>query len=439
MEKKYIGFLVLLILAASFTIILSGQIRIDVQNTKTIYKVWEGVSWNLAATESVNLFDGTKKMRASSREISYTEDSGIITIHRSAQYKDGISVYETYVFDSSVSDVELVPVSHETICLNCVGKILQFEFRDIKYDGETKDITSPFSFGHNMKLTWQDGAYRAKVYQQIISDKIILRYRPKRNTEFFYTRLFDPPASAIATNITILFPVNNTAYVTNGLDLNWTSNVSNISWAVYSLDGGANSSAIFFGNTATNITLIGLSEGPHNISIWINVSNGSLSNGSIARSNLVNFSIRPPLNATLCGNLTNLAFNVNWSKQTVQLNFSNATVVAGNFTWNFTDLNLSIYPSTIDCVYEITNRRINNVTVSIKIDRTALYFNLTYNSTGINTTTRNIFNITANSTKKINLTLNLINISQTYRNWNLTINNENWTVTVEFNDTEAVI
>jgi len=192
---------------------LPDQIRIDVKNTKTTYRVYEDNSWVLAATEYVNLFDGTAKMRAKSRDVSYTEDSGTIEILRIVNYKDAIITREKYVFDSSTDDITLVPILHETICINCVGKILQFEYRDILYDGETVDITSPFSFGHNMKLTWQDGTYRNKVYQQIVNDKIILRYRPESDFEIFNTRLFDPPNLGDAgINITIIFPVNNTAY-----------------------------------------------------------------------------------------------------------------------------------------------------------------------------------------------------------------------------------
>ena len=429
MEKKYYKYLLLIILAASFAIILPGQIRIDVQNTKTIYKVYEDDSWVLAAIGRVNLFDGTAKMRANYREISYIEDSGIITIRRVAMYKDDISTTEIYTFDSSKSDVELVPISHETTCYKCVGKILQFEYRDILYDGETKDISSPFSFGHRMKLTWQDGAYRAKVYQQAVTDKIILRYRPTEDYQIFNTRMFDPPIpDASEINITFLFPVNNTAYVANFLDLNWSVNVTDANWSVYSLDGGANSSAIFFGNTVKNITLTGLSEGSHNITIWVNASNGT-----IGISELLNFSIRPPLNVSLHPDLADIGYSINWSKQTVQINYSNVTVVAGNFTWNFTDLNLSPYPS-VDYLYEIKNDRVNNVTIYLNINRAADYFNWTYNGTLINTTSIGLFNMSGNTSKRINITLNLINISQTYRNWNVTINRANWTFTANFTD-----
>ena len=191
--KYFIGFLVLVVLSASFYILLPEKVRLDIEATRTKFSIFENNKFILMATEYVYLYDGSKKMLANNREIKWYNNSlGMIEITRLAQYKDNISTFETYSFDSRISDIELIPVSHETICFNCVGKILHFEYRDINYSGETKDITSPFSFG-KMKLTWQDGAYFSKVYQQLASDKIIIKYKPKANYEAFNVRLFDPP------------------------------------------------------------------------------------------------------------------------------------------------------------------------------------------------------------------------------------------------------
>ena len=44
-----------------------------------------------------------------------------------------------------------------------------------------------------MKVTFQDGSYRSKVYQQkYAADKIIIRYRINSDYECFDVRLFDP-------------------------------------------------------------------------------------------------------------------------------------------------------------------------------------------------------------------------------------------------------
>jgi len=431
MVKKYAyGFLILVVLMSSIYLLLPDQIRIDIEKTRSQYKVYEDNSWVLAATEYINLFDGNKKMRAKDRSLEWSESEGIITAIRIANYKDSISTKETYVFDSGISSVELVPLSHETECVNCVGKILQFEVRNILYDGQTKDISSPFSFGHSMKLTWQDGAYRAKVYQQkVASDKIIIRYRPTNNYQVFLTRLFDPPSSSDAgINVTILFPVNNTFLVVNNLDLNWTVNIT-ANTSFYSLDGGANNSDIFVSGASVNITFRNLTEGNHNITIYVNDSSGNL-----AQSDLINFSTRPPLNVSLNTNLTGLSYNINWSK--TDINYSDPGFFAGNFTWNFTDFNTSVYP-TLPYVYNITNTRVDSVTVSVNISRIAVYFNWTYNDTDIGLSRSDLFVLLPNQSKLINFSLSVVNISVTLVNWSATIYRANWTFVPTFVDTEV--
>jgi len=191
-KKYYIGFLILVILTASIYIYMPDKVRIDIQKTRTKFSVWENEKWVLAATEYMNVFDGTAKMRAKSRNLSYETIGDITTIIRIANYKDNISTIQIYTFNSGIEDVEYIPVKEETICINCEGKIVQFEYRDILYKGITKNIESPFAFGHQMKLEWGDEAYRAKVYQQKSVDKIILRYRPESNYESYLVRMFDP-------------------------------------------------------------------------------------------------------------------------------------------------------------------------------------------------------------------------------------------------------
>ncbi len=190
--KLIIGALVLVILTASVYVYLQDSVKISVENTKTKFYVWED-SWVLSATEYVNLFDGTKKMRASSREVVSKTIGDITYIIRTSFWKDNIITIDTYAFDTTKKEVEFFPIKHTVQCFDCVGKIVHFEYRDILYEGETNIITSPFNFGHNMKLEWQSGAYRAKVYQQkVASDKIIIRYKPTSDYEVYNVRLSDP-------------------------------------------------------------------------------------------------------------------------------------------------------------------------------------------------------------------------------------------------------
>lgn len=197
--KYWIGVLTVIILISGIAILLPDKVRIDVQKTRTLFKVYENESWVLSATEYVNLFDGSAKMRAKSRSLELNEIDGIITINRRALYKDGIYTVEDYIFDSRISDVELTPISHTMMCYNCKGKILQFEYKDITYEGNTQVIESPFNFGHNMKLEWQEGYDWAKVYQyKTVSPKIRIRYRPESDFESYEIRLFDPEPKEIS-------------------------------------------------------------------------------------------------------------------------------------------------------------------------------------------------------------------------------------------------
>ena len=192
--KIFLGFLMLVVLTASVYILLPDKVRIDVAETRTQYRVYEDGSWILAGTEYTKLYDGTSLMRAKDRVVNYTLDGdNKSTIYRYAFFKDNITAIDIYKFDGSKPEVELVPISHEIRILNGVGKIFQYEVNDILYTGETKIIESPFSFGHKMKVEWQDGAYYSKVFQQkVASDKLIIKYRPTSSDESYLVRLFDP-------------------------------------------------------------------------------------------------------------------------------------------------------------------------------------------------------------------------------------------------------
>lgn len=193
--KKWIGILLVVILSSSVYFVLPDKLKISVEKTNTKYYVYTNDSWDLAATEYVYLFDGTTKMRAKTRELSYFIDSenNVTYINRTSTWKDNITTIDEYVFSGMVNDIRKIPIRHTVNCINCVGKILQFEYRDISYFNETKKITSPFSFEKHMELDWQDGAYYSKVFQQKSSDKIIIKYRPKYDVDFFDVRLYDPP------------------------------------------------------------------------------------------------------------------------------------------------------------------------------------------------------------------------------------------------------
>lgn len=184
---------ILVILSASVYVLLPESVRVDVQNTKTVFRVWESGGWVVGGVEYLHLYDGSRKMRAKDRNVTESVDGDIITIVRSALWKEGVRTVHTYVFDAGVSDVSLIPISSSLSCYGCVGKIVHFEYRDLSYGGVTRSAVSPELFGHNMKVEWEDGYAWAKVYQQkVASDKLIIRYRPDSSVVEYNVRLFDP-------------------------------------------------------------------------------------------------------------------------------------------------------------------------------------------------------------------------------------------------------
>ena len=267
--KKYLGvFIILVILSASIYIMIPDKVKISVEKTRTKYFVWESESWVLAATEYVNLFDGTTKMRAKSRNLSTITSGDLTEIVRKSQWKDNITTIQTYLFDSSKEDLESFPIENKFECINCVGKIVHYEIRDILYEGETKVITSPFSFGHRMKIEWQTGNYYSKAFQQkVASEKIIIKYRPTSNYEVYEVRLFDPPSTPgiyidenstnqiveQGTNITIYAKANTTGVTTclsadhGELGFNFTCGVDNVTftWLAESNIRKFNDSSLF--------------------------------------------------------------------------------------------------------------------------------------------------------------------------------------------------
>ena len=135
-------------------------------------------------------------------------------------------------------------------------------------------------------------------------------------------------------------------------------------------------------------------------------------------------------------------FMPNWSIVPTLINFSdNYTIQSGNFSWNFTEFNISA--NITDWVYNITNIGSTNFTVLVKINGSydgsllEVWFwnNATQRFNISNETFTALFNLTVNETKFINVTIDLINISQTYVNWTLTNDNSNYSFRVEFNVT----
>mgnify|MGYP001607007178 FL=1 len=211
--KKVIGFLVLVFLTAGIYVVLPEHVKIEVKDTSTIFSQWDGSKWVPSATEYVYLWDGSTKMKASSRSVTSTDYASVITLKRTSMWKDNITTVHSYMFDGSKSDVELVLIEEYLECFNCKGKIINFEYTKFgELVGLTRDIESPFAFGKNMKVSWQDGAYYAKVIQnKVANDKIEIKYKATKDYEIYNVRMFDPLPDVSPVTINTTFGLNSTA------------------------------------------------------------------------------------------------------------------------------------------------------------------------------------------------------------------------------------
>ncbi len=209
MNKYFVGFLIFVVLSASVYILLPGSVRIDIGKTYSTFKVWENGGWVLAGQEYTKLMDGTTLMRASSREVNYTIQGNITTAYRYAYFKEGCIAKDTYIFDGGTKDVKLFPVDHEIELFNCEGKIFLYEVTKLLYTGITKNgIESPQSFGHKMKVEWEDGNYYSRIYKYVNKEegKLSIRYRVDSDYYSKSIRLFDPPEDI---NVTLVSPADD--------------------------------------------------------------------------------------------------------------------------------------------------------------------------------------------------------------------------------------
>ncbi|MFW9872077.1 MAG: hypothetical protein ACFFG0_03170 [Candidatus Thorarchaeota archaeon] len=262
-QKIWLSSLLLVVLlTASIYFIFNDEFKIDIQNTRTQYYVGSSGNWILSATEYVNLYNGTTKMRASSRNLTYWNDSDYAYVKRTSTWKDNITTIQTYTFDKYENQIENVPIRNEFRCLNCEGKIVHYEIRDIKYDGETKNIDSPFSFGNNMSIEFDksnDFSW-AKVYQQLTSDKIVIRYKPDTNDEFYYVRLYDPTTWIDEDNfvVTPSYATSSAGTENGGVSFNSTLNITSANVFKPTICTATNLKLLDGdGNLLTNVSFVG--------------------------------------------------------------------------------------------------------------------------------------------------------------------------------------
>ncbi|MBU0791904.1 MAG: hypothetical protein KKC55_15760, partial [Gammaproteobacteria bacterium] len=216
-----VGILILLLASTGIlyiTLTAEGlKIRIDADQA-TFYALNENNRYVVVGRELTSVWEGTTKLNRKLDLIElkhefYNKSSGKwellgldfkilpatnIKSTRTTYYKSNISIRESWVFDASNPGANYFPVRHYIECFNCQGRILQYEVRDLIYDGPTiKNVESPQSFGMDMKVEWEaDRSYWNTLYK---SDILKVRFKPQSNYEIYKVRLFDPVGTITLT------------------------------------------------------------------------------------------------------------------------------------------------------------------------------------------------------------------------------------------------
>lgn len=200
-KQKYIIGVLFITLFFSGLVYVAFQdagLKIRVDDDKSTFYVLEDGRWKVSGREYNKLFDGSTKLNRNLGG-TYTETfidniSLTTTIVRTTNYIRGPKIVDTYLFDGTITSVELFPISHIVEIFNGSGYFYRYEVRNLVYDGKSKKIdTSSMSFGRNMKVEWDSGFRWARVYKSGI---LKVQYDVKSDYEKFNVRLFDPLATS---------------------------------------------------------------------------------------------------------------------------------------------------------------------------------------------------------------------------------------------------
>lgn len=207
--KKTIGYFLLTVLLLSGIVYISmDSVRLRVDNDKSTFYIKNLDNdgnvygrWLVSGREYNKFYDGSSLIRRHAKDINIStivnNTNNLTIIKRFTPYFNGANIIDTYLFNGSTKDVELFPVTHTIEIYNgntCGdnGCIFQYEVRDLDYNGSTRKAVSPESFGMRMNVEWQEGAYYSKIFKQVKSNKLIVKYRVKSDYVKINTRLFDP-------------------------------------------------------------------------------------------------------------------------------------------------------------------------------------------------------------------------------------------------------
>ena len=264
------------------------------------------------------------------------------------------------------------------------------------------------------------------------------------NTFNFTTTQTIPTVISSSISVTLNYPPNNSIFDSpKSIEFNFTVTsfeaIVNASlWSNFSGTWKINQTLTTITNdTKTNFSKVVINTGNY---IWNVESCNNQLNCTFAPSNFtLKMVVLNPTNLTsvLSPNITDLFYPINWTKLNIT-SFINHT--SGNFTWNYTEYNISPYNlSLTSFLFNVSNNGSLSIDVFLKQNQTKEWYNWWCNINGIAIdiidTYKFLFSLPSNSDKQINCSLDVINISETLVNWSVTVNRAVWDFDWTFNST----
>jgi len=194
---KVLGVLVFLASASAVYIVFEDAgVKMRIDNDVSKFYVQDG-RWLISGEERNKLYSGSKLVYKDARNVERNEvyDGLKGTITRRTPYKNGAMILDTYEFDGALEAVEDFPVAHTIEIFDAKGLIYMYEVKRLVYTGASVwDVTSPQSFGRNMKVEFDDGYYYSSIYKYKNKDegRLWVKYRITEDYVKLDMRLFDP-------------------------------------------------------------------------------------------------------------------------------------------------------------------------------------------------------------------------------------------------------
>ncbi len=331
--------------SSSYTITFNVIVTDMNLSNVSLYGNWSASGWHLNETNTSGI-NGTYIFE---KNLTAYGDGSYIWMIQAKDNATNIqnSSVRTFTIDTTIPNINIVSPANNTNStnnnLNVNYTVSDANLAYCWYSNDSYTSNQTITCGQNITtITWAEGQHNVTVWA---NDSF-----GNENSSFIRFTI-----DTIAPDINIIYPVNNTDYTDNTLDINYTVTDANLAYCWYSNDSSSVNVSLGTRGNCTNITSITWADGQHNVTIWANDSFGNLN------SSIVEFrtdTIAPNINITSPTNDTNSSdnsLNVNYTVSDANLQAcwysndsytSNQTITCGiniSVTWSEGQHNVTIY------------------------------------------------------------------------------------------------